>query len=146
MFGMLSVLAELQREPIIANTNDGLAASRAREESVQEIATSSASRARPCTDTLTDRRPCRVSRSVQVRRPDPPPQLWSGTDDSRVDPSVQDPAPLPVTSCCCSVRPSVTFGSDVRQGPCPSARFWPPEEPDVGTHLILSGQARAARC
>ncbi|MCW2942353.1 MAG: Resolvase protein, partial [Actinomycetia bacterium] len=30
MFGMLSVLAELQRELIIANTNDGLAAARAR--------------------------------------------------------------------------------------------------------------------
>ena len=31
MFGMLSVLAELQRELIIANTRDGLAAARARE-------------------------------------------------------------------------------------------------------------------
>ncbi|MGW4667240.1 recombinase family protein [Streptosporangium sandarakinum] len=30
MFGMLSVLAELQRELIVANTNDGLAAARAR--------------------------------------------------------------------------------------------------------------------
>ncbi len=30
MFGMLSVLAELQRELIIANTRDGLAAARAR--------------------------------------------------------------------------------------------------------------------
>lgn len=30
MFGMLSVLAELQREPIVANTNDGRAAARAR--------------------------------------------------------------------------------------------------------------------
>ncbi len=30
MFGMLSVLAELQRELIIANTQDGLAAARAR--------------------------------------------------------------------------------------------------------------------
>lgn len=30
MFGMLSVLAELQRELIIANTNDGLAAARSR--------------------------------------------------------------------------------------------------------------------
>lgn len=31
MFGMLSVLAELQRELIVANTMDGLAAARARE-------------------------------------------------------------------------------------------------------------------
>ena len=30
MFGMLSVLAELQRELIVANTRDGLAAARAR--------------------------------------------------------------------------------------------------------------------
>ncbi|MFC9684115.1 recombinase family protein [Streptomyces sp. NPDC056948] len=30
MFGMLSVLAELQRELIVANTNDGLASARAR--------------------------------------------------------------------------------------------------------------------
>lgn len=30
MFGMLSVLAELQRELIVANTLDGLAAARAR--------------------------------------------------------------------------------------------------------------------
>jgi DNA invertase Pin-like site-specific DNA recombinase len=30
MFGMLSVLAEYQRELIVANTNDGLAATRAR--------------------------------------------------------------------------------------------------------------------
>jgi len=30
MFGMFSVLAELQREPIVANTRDGLAAARAR--------------------------------------------------------------------------------------------------------------------
>jgi DNA invertase Pin-like site-specific DNA recombinase len=30
MFGMLAVLAELQRELIVANTNDGLAAARAR--------------------------------------------------------------------------------------------------------------------
>lgn len=30
MFGMRSVLAELQREPIVANTNDGLACARAR--------------------------------------------------------------------------------------------------------------------
>src|SRR5690606_8552173 len=30
MFGMLSVLTELQREPIVANTNDGLASARAR--------------------------------------------------------------------------------------------------------------------
>lgn len=30
MFGMLSVLAEYQRELIVANTNDGLAAARAR--------------------------------------------------------------------------------------------------------------------
>ncbi|MGW1254667.1 helix-turn-helix domain-containing protein [Streptomyces sp. NPDC002513] len=30
MFGMLSVLAELQRELIVANTNDGLACARAR--------------------------------------------------------------------------------------------------------------------
>ncbi|WP_437105348.1 recombinase family protein [Streptomyces sp. enrichment culture] len=30
MFGMLSVLAELQRELIVANTNDGLASTRAR--------------------------------------------------------------------------------------------------------------------
>ncbi|MFF0451622.1 recombinase family protein [Streptomyces sp. NPDC004609] len=30
MFGMLSVLAELQRELIVANTDDGLAAARAR--------------------------------------------------------------------------------------------------------------------
>ncbi len=29
MFGMLSVLAELQRELIVANTRDGLAAARA---------------------------------------------------------------------------------------------------------------------
>lgn len=29
MFGMLSVLAELQRELIVANTNDGLASARA---------------------------------------------------------------------------------------------------------------------
>ncbi|MFE7568972.1 recombinase family protein [Streptomyces sp. NPDC057539] len=30
MFGMLSVMAELQRELIVANTNDGLASARAR--------------------------------------------------------------------------------------------------------------------
>lgn len=30
MFGMLAVLAELQRELIVANTHDGLAAARAR--------------------------------------------------------------------------------------------------------------------
>jgi DNA invertase Pin-like site-specific DNA recombinase len=30
MFGMLSVLAELQRELIVSNTNDGLASARAR--------------------------------------------------------------------------------------------------------------------
>lgn len=30
MFGMLSILAELQRELVIANTRDGLAAARAR--------------------------------------------------------------------------------------------------------------------
>lgn len=30
MFGMLSVLAELQRELIVANTNDGLASALAR--------------------------------------------------------------------------------------------------------------------
>ncbi len=34
MFGMLSVLAELQRELIVANTRDGLAAARARAERV----------------------------------------------------------------------------------------------------------------
>ncbi|MCX5247150.1 recombinase family protein [Streptomyces sp. NBC_00201] len=33
MFGMLSVLAQLQRELIVANTNDGLASARARERS-----------------------------------------------------------------------------------------------------------------
>ncbi|WP_308120566.1 recombinase family protein [Streptomyces bambusae] len=93
MFGMLSVLAELQRELIVANTNDGLAsASRARgrvggrrpkltadqaalaqqlydarERIVQRSPTCSACRGQRCTDTSTRTRPCRVSR----RRPPP---------------------------------------------------------------------------
>ena len=102
MFGMLSVLAELQRELIIANTNDGLAAARARgrvggrrprlsrhRPSWPSSSTTlarrpsrrslifSASHARPCMDTLTGRRPCSGSRSEQLRRPDLSPCPWS---------------------------------------------------------------------
>jgi hypothetical protein len=74
MFGMLSVLAELQRELIVANTNDGLASAAlaqqlydAREKTVQQIADLSGVPGRRCTDTSTQTTPRPASR----RRPLP---------------------------------------------------------------------------
>ncbi|MFI7502737.1 recombinase family protein [Streptomyces sp. NPDC049687] len=86
MFGMLSVLAELQRELIAANTNDGLASARTRgrvgarrprltedqaalaqrlyderEKTVQQITDMSA-RPAPCMDTSTRPRPSHANR------------------------------------------------------------------------------------
>ncbi|WP_406346843.1 recombinase family protein [Streptomyces sp. NBC_00648] len=83
MFGMLSVLAELQRELIVADTNDGLVSARARgrvggrrpkltedpaalaqrlydeqEKTVKQSPTCSACRGRRCTGTSTRPRPC----------------------------------------------------------------------------------------
>jgi hypothetical protein len=93
MFGMLSVLAELQRELIVANTLDGLAAARPEAESAaagrgsppskprspksctthgprpsSRSPTCSACPVRRCTGTSTRTPPCRVSRRRRPRR------------------------------------------------------------------------------
>lgn len=77
MFGMLSVLAELQRELIVANTNDGLAAARAPRPRrwAPAAAQPRAGRARsgavrrPGQDRAADRRPVRCTALHGVRAP-----------------------------------------------------------------------------
>jgi len=72
MFGMLSVLAELQRELIVANTRDGLAAARARAGSAVASPSSPRSRRRsPSSSTTPEARPSPRSPPCSVS-PGPP--------------------------------------------------------------------------